>query len=178
MGSNVEILRPLHALFESTCVEVFESLHCTLKKVDQVEKVVSVNCSYINASSDEIALTLLLRGPISILKKTYPIKDNVESIKPAELDDWISELANRFMGSLKNKLISYEHSLQLGIPVNQCAIDFAEFLSDDYNSFVLHFDIGYEIFECSLHAKILNNNISFNYNEVKDDSDDGELEMF
>ncbi len=175
-----DVLKPLHTLFETTCIEVFESLQCTIKKVDKAERILAVPCAYINAASDEIKMTLLLRGPISILKKTYPIQEKTETINPAELDDWISELSNRFMGSLKNKLIPYEHRLLLETPIKQFGVNVDNFLPETYQSFVLHFEIGHEVFECSLYTHVLTDNIQFIYRELKDisDTDDGELEMF
>jgi len=180
MSSQETQLQALHELFESTCHEVFESLECQIEKVNGSKKVLTVPCAYINAASEDIKMTLLLRGPISILKKTFPVKDNIETIIPEELDDWISELSNRFMGCLKNKLISYEHLLILDIPIKRFGVDVENFLPAGYQSFVLHFNIANEVFECSLHTKILADNIEFTYNESADESDtnDGELEMF
>jgi hypothetical protein len=77
----------------------------------------------IDASSNNITVKLLLGCPVSVLKKTYPIKENLDAIKLAALDDLILELANRYMDSLKNKLIPYDHTLNIGIPVKQYDVD-------------------------------------------------------
>lgn len=180
MITHDDALDLLHSIFESTCIDVFEGLGCSSIRVTQAKEKVAVPCAYIEASSNDILATLLLRGPISFLKSTFPNREKQEIIKPTELDDWISELANRFMGNFKNKLIPYEHTLALGIPVSQFGINIDEFISDDHDTFVLYFDVGHEVFECSLHTKILNEGITFNYEVAADESgtDDGELELF
>jgi hypothetical protein len=82
------------------------------------------------------------------------------------------------MDSLKNKLIPYDHTLNIGIPVKQYDVD--GFLSGGYESFVLRFDTGNETFECSLYTKVINKDISFIYNEITNvsDIDGGDLEVF
>ena len=185
MNKQSDVLVTLHNLFESSCFEVFESLQCQLEKVDQTHNTLAAPTASIEATSNDINIKLVLRGPVSILKKTYPAKEDLQKIKPDELDDWLSELANRFMGHLKNKLLPYEHTLQLGIPVKQESEHSESALSkgvlgENFQSLTLYFDIASEVFECSLHTQILNKDISFTYNQTNDDSetDDGELEFF
>ena len=176
-GSNLE---PLRHLFEDTCFDVFESIQCNLKKVDSASDILAVPCAYIEASSDDLSLRLLLRGPVSILRDTYPIQDEKGAIRAEDLDDWISELANRFMGALKNKLIDYQHYLQLGTPIKQFGLSVSDFAMEGYDAVTFNFQSGREVFECSLHTKALSSELQFIYQQVDDDSlfDDGELEMF
>jgi hypothetical protein len=132
----------------------------------------------IDAFSNNIKVKLLLRCPVSPSRLRYSIKDNLEAIKLVVLDDWILELINRYIGSLKNKLIPYDHSLNIGVPVIQFGVD--DFLWDGYEPFVLRFDTGNETLECSLSTKVINKDISLIYNEITDisDIDGGDLEVF
>lgn len=173
------ILEPLHHLFEETCFDVFDSIQCNLKKVESAKDVLAVPCAHIDALSEDLSLKLLLRGPVSILKQSYPIQDEKEEINVHDLEDWISELANRFMGDLKNRLINYQHYLQLGTPIKQFGLSLKEFEEDGFDPVTFNFQSGREVFECSLHTKVLNDNLVFDYSEPEEDPfSDGELEMF
>lgn len=174
------VLESLHQLFEDTCFDVFESIQCNLKKVDSAKDVLAVPCAHIDASSEDLNLKLLLRGPVSILRETYPVQDSSsESIRVQDLEDWISELANRFMGDLKNRLINYQHYLQLGTPIKQFGLSVKDFAEDGFEAVTFNFQSGREVFECSLHTKVLNENLAFEYQEPEEDPfADGELEMF
>lgn len=179
MSQAGSILEPLHQLFEETCFDVFDSIQCNLQKVDSAKDILAVPCAHIDAKSDDLNLKLLLRGPVSILKETYPIQEDKDSIKVQDLEDWISELANRFMGDLKNKLIDYQHYLHLGTPIKQFGLSLKEFAEEGYEAATFNFQSGREVFECSLHTKVLNENLAFEYQEPEEDPfADGELEMF
>lgn len=180
MAENQQQLEPLHYLFESTCIEVFESLKCKIHKVDQARQVIAVPCAFIEAHSQEVMMTLLLRGPVSVLQQTYPLRTNTKKIQQHELNDWISELSNRFMGSLKNKLLAYNHFLVMGTPSKKFGVNVSNFMPSGYKSYILNFQTEREVFECSLHTKILNDDISFILQAADDNLclNDGELEMF
>jgi len=180
MANNQQNLEPLHYLFETTCLEVFDSMKCKIQKVDQAQPVLAVPCAFIEAYSQEVLMTLLLRGPVSVLQQTYPLKNDTKKIEPHELNDWISELSNRFMGSLKNKLLAYDHALMMGTPTKQFGVNVSNFMPEGYESYILNFQTGREVFECSLHTKVLNADISFILQAADDNIylNDGELEMF
>ena len=179
MSEAGSILDPLYQLFEETCFDVFDSIQCNLKKVDSAKDILAVPCAYIGASSEDLSLKLLLRGPVSILRETYPLGAAKEAIDVQDLEDWISELANRFMGDLKNRLINYQHYLELGTPIKQFGLSVKEFAEDGYESVTFNFKSGREVFECSLHTKLLSDDLAFEYQEPEDDPfADGELEMF
>ena len=179
MSQAGNTLEPLQLLFKQTCIDVFESIQCNLEIVDSTEDILAVPCAFIEALSDDLELKLLLRGPVTILRETYPVKEGDDTIQSHDLEDWISELANRFMGALKNKLIDYQHYLQLGTPQKQFGVRLDELQDQGFSRFTLKFQSGREIFECSLHVKVLNDELSFEYKEPEADPfDDGELEMF
>ena len=173
-------LTPLHELFTESCADVFVSLNCQVEKVGDERPNLNVPCAHIEANSDDIELTLLLRGPINLLKETYPMKEQLQSIQAEELYDWLSELANRFMGDLKNKLIPFDHTLKIGIPTKEFGLDVEHFLPDGYHAYTLIFNIGGDFFECALYSKLLNDEVVFIQQNIADlmPSEGGELELF
>lgn len=174
------ILTPLHELFADSCADVFVSLNCQVEKIGDERPNLDIPCAHIEARSDDLELTMLLRGPINFLKETFPIKEQLKSIQAEELYDWLSELANRFMGDLKNKLIPFDHTLKIGIPKKEFGLDVEHFSLDGYHAYTLIFDIGGDLFECALYTKLFNDDIVFIQHEVVSDfsSDCSELELF
>ncbi|TNC82214.1 MAG: hypothetical protein C9356_04145 [Oleiphilus sp.] len=172
-------LQPLFELFEHSCLEAFESLGCQAVKVEQFIPKTNAPCAWIDSASEELQMTLCLRGPVSIIEQTHPASHRGASIMQADLDDWIAELANRFMGQLKNKLLVYDHRLKIGVPQSCQALDLHEFQSRGDVSRRLFFQSGAEVLECSLHAKILVEMVTFIYHspERYDSSGGGGLEM-
>lgn len=156
-------LQPLFELFEQSCLEVFESLGCQAVKVDQLDPESNAPGAWIDSASEDLQMTLCLRGPISIIEQTHPAVHRGDSIAQADLDDWIGELANRFMGQLKNKLLVYDHCLKIGMPQSQQALNPSDFETRADVSRWLYFKSGKEVLECSLHAKLLAEMLAFIY---------------
>lgn len=180
--NEVELkLQPLHELFEVSSHDVFESLGCKVVRVEKADEKVGTPCAYISAHSDELEMLMLLRGPLTVLEQTLPAKGAGKSVTESDLNDWLSELANRFMGNLKNKLLVYGHRLSLGTPKSESNVGPNHFVVDDFTSFVLYFDTGCDVFECALYTKPLTENLHFIYHEpahYAQKNDDGDLEMF
>ena len=172
-------LQPLFELFEHSCLDVFDSLGCEAVKVESFQEEKHPPCAWIEAASDELQMVLLLRGPISIIEQTHPAAQQSYSISQEDLDDWIAELANRFMGQLKNKLLVYDHCLKMGMPQSQVDLNPKSFADKADVSQALYFNSGKEVLECSLHAKILGEMVAFIYHDPEryDSSGGGGLEM-
>jgi hypothetical protein len=107
-------------LLDTTCAKQFESLGCFIKSVDDdlscigsLEDFVSVS---IQAQSDDLSLSLYLSVPGAFLRETMPLVDAQNSEIVQFQEDWCMELANRFLGRLKNKLISHRCVLMMGLP--------------------------------------------------------------
>jgi hypothetical protein len=108
-------------LFDSTCEKQLESMECQSKELEAIdydravskETVVTV---YIDAASDDLDLKLYLTASRSFLASTMPIMDACESLAAEFEEDWCLELANRFLGRLKNKLVSHNCILKMGLP--------------------------------------------------------------
>ncbi len=181
MSSDAEKLQPLYELFEASSHDVFESLGCSVVRVETAEEKVNPPCAYIEARSDELDMLLLLRGPMTVLEQTLPTKGDGKSVSENDLNDWISELANRFMGNLKNKLLVYDHRLKMGTPNSESNVGLERFNVNDFTSRVLYFDTGSDVFECALYSKPLTEHLHFIYHEPAhygQKNDDGDLEIF
>ncbi|KZY74269.1 hypothetical protein A3740_17000 [Oleiphilus sp. HI0068] len=172
--SSVEIL---NELFEDSCNEVLKSLGLTFTSVSYKDGKIDKTAlsSEIEAHSEDLSLLIRLQTPIDILKECFPIESSTD-ISMEELTDWVSELANRFMGAMKSALLPYDHAIQLGTPTRMLT----EKVNDGFHSFVLNLSNSDTVFRIGLFTKVLNENVEFIYREVADDSglDDGELELF
>jgi len=178
--ANEQQLEPLYELFETSSAEVFESLGCQASRVASAPEKLEVPCAYIEARSEELHIVLLLRGPVEFLEQTHPNIDQAKGVSVQDLDDWISELANRFMGSLKNKLLVYDHRLKLGTPTSEYNVDLQRYNQQGFCSRVHYYQSEREVFECGLYCKLLVDDIHFIYHDAHsyDQTDDGDLEIF
>ena len=91
-------------LFDSACIKQIESLGCDIERVDVLAHSEEVLRAYIEATSEDISVMLCLNVPKALLVHTMPA-----SLGEGDADierDWVLELSNRFLGRLKNKLIS------------------------------------------------------------------------
>lgn len=178
---NIEhILAPLYEQFTESCADVFVSLNCDVLKVEDDRPNLDIPCAYVEATSEDIELTLLLRGPLNFLKQTYPLQNSIQAVQADDLYDWLSELANRFMGDLKNKLIPFDHTLKIGIPKKEFGLDVEQFLPNGFSAYTLIFNIGGELFECALYSKLLDADVVFNQQTIAEllPAEGGELELF
>lgn len=182
MFMDPDHLTTLSELYDESCREVFETLSGDFSKVEHVESVPSSYSAHIGAISDDINLVIVLKGPLAFLEETHPQKHEFDEIDSVKLMDWISELANRFMGSLKNGLIPYEHTLSLGVPQTELSALQQDRLQTEYVPLSRFYDSQFGVFESNLFVKILNKDIHFSFNESLAAEacgvDDGELEFF
>jgi hypothetical protein len=182
MFMDAEHLTILSRLYDKSCQEVFDTLCGVFTKVDSHVSVPSVYSAHIDAASTDLELALVLKGPLEFLQDTHPQKNQIVEIKPEQLIDWVKELANRFMGSLKNELIPYEHSLTLGVPKREIDPGQYDRLLTEFVPLSLFYRSEFGVFESSLFVKILNKEINFAYNDSLalqvDCIEDGELELF
>lgn len=66
--------------------------------------------SIIGFSSDLLSGSLILALPLAVAAGTLPVPD-------ASLADWSGELANQLLGRLKTKLLHYQVTINMGLPV-------------------------------------------------------------
>lgn len=131
-------------------------------------------CSSISCFSDDIAMTLTIAVDKGFLVNTIPMIGGQRLDTLSFQKDWCLELANRFLGRLKNKLLSHNCTLSMGLPV---LIDVSE-----YRKLAPHSDISrfFEIdglgqehqIRCILSVNMLNDEM------VLDDYEDEDEDWF
>ncbi len=105
-------------LFDTTCAKQFESMRCGIVDAEspKFDAYEDVNCITIECTSEDLKLRLKLSANKSFLTNTMPAisGQNLDSL--AYQKDWCLELGNRFLGRLKNKLLSHGCVLAMGLP--------------------------------------------------------------
>lgn len=116
----LQVVPRILELLDTTCAKQIESLGCYIKSVDEdlsdivsLDDFVSVS---IKAQSEDLSLHFYLSVPGAFLRETMPVIDAQNSDIVQFQEDWCMELANRFLGRLKNKLISHRCVLMMGLP--------------------------------------------------------------
>tara|TARA_R110002072_G_scaffold11246_1_gene51260 strand:+ start:3502 stop:4047 length:546 start_codon:yes stop_codon:yes gene_type:complete len=114
-----EVIERVIELFDSTCEKQFESMHCDIHSLNSAEyqKKGDSVCASINCYSDDIEITLIITATKGFLVNTIPLIGGQRLDTVSFQNDWCLELANRFLGRLKNKLLSHDCLLNMGLPV-------------------------------------------------------------
>jgi hypothetical protein len=169
----------LNSLFKYSCVGVFESIgfNSSVSNQESVD-LESVPTSRITAKNDDLEISLLIAGPYKGLELTYPDYDK-DKIKNSLLLDWLGEISNRLMGDLKNRLVVYDHRMNIGTPVVDSASKCSDLGIQGSYQKIINFCINLdeEIFVCTARINIINKDIEFIESDLEF-SDTGELEMF
>jgi len=139
-------------LFDSACIKQIESLGCDIERVDVLAHSEEVLRAYIEATSEDISVMLCLNVPKALLVHTMPA-----SLGEGDADierDWVLELSNRFLGRLKNKLISHDCVLVMGLPQFCTDTGAQKSLQDKFVQAVRYFKINNLVMECCLFIDI------------------------
>lgn len=165
-------------LFDSTCIKQFESMHCDIRPLGDTDFKPEDDsiCTSIECQSSDIQLRLTISATKGFLLNTLPIIGGQKLDSVSFQKDWCLELANRFLGRLKNKLLSHGCSLNMGLPVlfdchsEQNDLNAAESLA--LRVFQIKDLEESGLIQCSLSACILNDNM------VLDDYEDEDEDWF
>ena len=170
----------LGKIFRDSCIELFEYYECDVQDLDESDlDGDNIFTALIDAGSDELEILIVLNIPYPILALTYPVKDIIQVTDEA-LEDWIMEILNMLMGKIKNKLLHYNCSLNLGLPESFCDIDISDVIPErcEQQSFLLSIDN--EPIDCKIYFKFFDENISLenNVNTEVEVMEEGEIELF
>jgi hypothetical protein len=171
-------------LFDSTCVKQFESMHCEIRSLEDSsfkseDSSISVS---IDCHSDDIKLTLILSATKGFLVNTMPIIGGQRFDSVPFQKDWCNELANRFLGRLKNKLLDHGCSLKMCLPLlldsslGESKVENADFLTSRVFQ-IVGSEENNQI-QCSLFIDLLNADMQFEDYEDEDEDwfDESELQ--
>jgi len=185
----VDVISRVTELFDSACIGQFESLGCVINLVEHSEVVpneAEFITSFIEAESKDLSVKLFLASPCSLLTETMPLVDD-RSIKIPEFqEDWNLELANRFLGRLKNKLLSHGCVLNMGLPEKSSYEAMEVERQEGEESAVRLFQIQHEsnqgmshdVMQCSLLVRVHNQALCLLDHEDEDEAwfEESELE--
>lgn len=173
----------LDAIFIDACDGVFQRDYAATEVTDFYDPPdfteMAVAC--VDGGTDDFEVILTLNMPLSALAMTYPVQ-SITAIDERELEDWVSELANRLLGKFNEKLLKFGHHLTVGLPQHGVGVEFIQVLNNrDRGHFFYHdFEIDGELFRASIQIELFHQDIQFK--EVDDlvqaNVDDGEIEFF
>lgn len=175
-----QAIQTLQALFETSCMELFEGLHCVVNRSAPPEfDMNEVPTACIDAGSAQLEVFVIMRLPLTVLALTYPDHEQlITTVDEEKLEDWISELCNQLIGRFKNRLIPFGCVMLLGLPNCYFGTDINELLPIGYEHFVFHFETDGEIFECRISINLIDDNLSLDSAAEDDGAGEGELELF
>jgi hypothetical protein len=166
---TVPLIPRIIELFDSTCIKQFESLGCDMERVSQADGSNDLLAADIEAVSNDLRLKLHLSVPKSLLLQLLPAGSGVQLQDQSLLDDWILELSNRFLGRLKNKLVSHDCSLQMGLPSAYVVSEVAPVLRDGEEQVLRFFEINKQTMACCLSIEVLKPDLSLSEYEDEDE---------
>jgi hypothetical protein len=165
-------------IFDAACIKQFESLGCTVQITDRSSFSSEIMASYITAGSDDMTISLLLKTPRLLLAQTMPIVDLERIGDPEFQEDWNNELANRFLGRIKNGLLEYGCRLNIGLPEVMSSSDLKHFTCEG-EEIVRHYSIASEltdsVMDCHLYVNVLNDALSLSEEYRSDGDQEGDL---
>lgn len=164
----VAVVERVIELFDSTCIKQFESMSCAIHPLYQAESTSGMHSatetisSVIDCRSDDLEICLLLNASKGFLVKTMPLIGGQRIELVSFLEDWCLELSNRFLGRLKNKLLSHGCNLQMGLPEICRDVTYQKFVHQDDSMVCRVFQIDndhggvseMEIIECQLFIRM------------------------
>ena len=187
---NKSIVSLITKLFDTACINQFESMGCEIREVDNPSSSFEIMSAFIQAQSTDLQLGLLLKTSRLLLVQTMPSADLDSINEPSMQEDWNLELSNRFLGRLKNKLVPYGCRLNIGLPIVPDENLILE-LQGNAQSIIRLFEVSSEItnsvVECYLFVKMLNDKVTcidfdavdvVNGSDSINDSDEGMLDEF
>lgn len=148
-------------------------MHCEIHSLSEVDykPLDGSICASISCFSNDIAMTLTIAADKGFLVNTIPMIGGQRLDTVSFQNDWCLELANRFLGRLKNKLLSHDCTLNMGLPA---LID-----APEHNKLVLNSNIsrvfqidgsgGGDQIQCTLSVSLLNDEMLLEDYEDEDE---------
>jgi len=174
---NMEFNLKVETVFRSACVDLFNSLSCSVACANKNKCHLSdAPIACIDAGSNDVELVLGLQMPMTILALTYPLVESIVDVEDESLEDWIS---NQLLGRVKSKLSVENGAMQLGLPVTYYGEDHSDLLQRD-EKIAIYFDLEGEVCACYLSIEVLvEGEVLANYFQQEEkDEIRGELELF
>ena len=188
----VEVVERVVELFDSTCIKQFESMSCDIYPLQQDDaslrsrQDLETVCAVIDCASEDLTIRLLVQATKGFLLKTMPLVGGQRIELQSFQEDWCLEIANRFLGRLKNKLVSHACYVRMGLPslCRDAQLETLQNQMDAGASRVFHIKGGpdtganVEIIECTLFIDLKRADLQIDDYEDEDEDwfDESELQ--
>lgn len=188
----VQVIPRIIGLFDSTCISQFESMGCEISNVEDASDLSGhvsgshLVTSYIEAASENLSVKLFLTSPRALLSETMPGVEDLSMSTEQFQEDWNLELANRFLGRLKNKLVDHGCSLQMGIPLKCLDAEARKEMQFGAEKVERFFQVDHrfkgvlksDVIDCCLFIQLINSELELEDHEDEDEAwfDESELE--
>lgn len=174
-----QITQHMLELLHQSCMELFEDQSIQSEAAPEYGLPSDTPTAVIDAGNHDLEIQLMIRLPIHVLAITYPGEDQITAVDEELLEDWISELSNRLIGRLKNKLLLHGCSLTMGLPSSYFGTEVDDLIPSGFENYSYYFSVDQELFECNLAIDIINPDMDYRIEEAPDEGpEDGELEFF
>ncbi|MGH1484882.1 MAG: hypothetical protein ACRBCI_01605 [Cellvibrionaceae bacterium] len=178
---RTQIFKCIQGLFESACLELFDSFNCHIKREYGLKPDLS-HCpiGVIQASSHDIEICVFIQIPNTALALSYPLADDSYDVDDDQLEDWLLEIANQLIGRFKNKLDKHSCHAQMGLPDCKFDTPLKDLMPESASCFSEYFNVDGEIFGSFICVTLLNDKPSFSLEEIKDADvmEEGDIELF
>jgi len=179
--TNSAVVQCVQGLFEESCTGLLASLSSLAIKIDGDRgDLIDVPIACIDAGSNDLELIICLQFPVSVLALTYPVQADITGVDEERLEDWISELSNQLVGRVKNKLLTHNCRVDLGLPTSYFGSDVSNLLSEHGETTSVYFDVDGETCAFHISIEVFEDEMLFTLEEDEGSGslDDGELELF
>ena len=181
-NSNAEIYNCLSNLFEQAIwelhqlvgmqlLEKIENSHESLKKEGLGDCIVSI----LTASTESVKVSATIILPYVLIKRLQ----GDPSAGEHELLDYCGEINNQLVGRFKNKLLSYNVRLMLGIPTTLSGSNISGHTIPDSMSSICHYQHGNDNFSTIFQVVVASDfEMQDQPDKIDDQPADGELAFF
>ena len=88
-------------------------------------------------------MSIALRMPHSSPEKSIPFKPNAVLIHEDELEDWLCEISNQLIGTVKAELLKHNCKIQIGIPISAAGSELQDIAPEGYGHVRYHFNVAH-----------------------------------
>jgi hypothetical protein len=179
--TNSAVVQCVQGVFLDSCTTLLTGLNGAATEIDSDRgDLLDVPIARIDAGSNDIELIICLQFPVSVLALTYPIQEDITGVDEERLEDWISELSNQLVGKVKNKLLSHNCLIALGLPTSHFGSGVQHLLSKNGEVKSLYFDVDGETCAFHISVEVFEDDMVFSLEEHEgtESVDDGEMELF
>lgn len=178
--SSVELI--VGQIAAESFTELFDYYGCIATAItDRAPGLTGAPTALIDSGSNDVEINLAIKAPYSVLAMSYPVPtEELDQISDADLEDWLSELANQLIGRIKQSLVKRGHYIDIGLPEAFYGGEWTSFGADPSQELAYIFSIDGEDCEIHVSTKLFNEHFTLEDEDscAEEVQDAGELEFF